>query len=148
MIILNVINNLIVEILVSLILTVVKLFVNPRSKQSKHQTESGNIFLEHNYGHWERTILWLEDIVDSKFSYLSSQVKFITIVIGMVYGTVAGVVLSFANNALFPELDPIGVLLLSIVIGAVFGVVGGKSLTERPPIFDLRKDEFRGDFFD
>jgi ABC-type Fe3+-siderophore transport system permease subunit len=146
----KIINDLVVDILVGLILTVIKAIarIEDISSSPPERNPSRNIFLEHKYSHWEQAILWLEDITESKFSYMESQIRFITTLIGTFYGCMVGLILTIVDKLVYPELSPFGILGISIVAGVVFGYLGGKSLVDRPDIFDVSSDEFKGENFD
>lgn len=149
MLIFNVINNLVVDIIVGLILAVIKAIARIEDVAlGESKPPSKNIFLDHNYSHWEQAILWLEDITESKFSYMESQVRFLTGLIGIFYGCLVGVIL-FVFDIFFGFIvHPFSILMISLLFGIILGYLGGKSLVDRPQIFDRRPDEFKGENFD
>lgn len=145
----QIVNELIIDILVGVILACLKAIANIDQKVSNDSiTPRENIYSHYGYNHWERTILWLEDITEANFSYLPEQVRFISFLIGAFYGTTLGIILFVADRIFGFEISAIELLLVSLVLGAGLGLAGAKSLTSRPSIFDIKNDEFKGDFFD
>lgn len=149
MLLFNVINNLIVDIIVGLILALLKAIARIEDVAlGENKPPSKNIFLDHNYSYWEQTILWLEDITESKFSYLSSQVRFITGLIGISYGCVIAIILLLFDMFFGFIIHPFSIFLISLISGIILGYLGGKSLIDRPEIFDRSPNEFKGEHFD
>ena len=148
--ILKVINNLIVDICVGVIVAAIKAMarIEYGVRQRLTSVQPRNVFPAYDYGHWERTVHWLEDILGHKFSYFESQVRFVTLLIGLFYGLSAGLLLVISNTLLSLGASPIGIVLVSIAVGVIFGIVGGRSLTSRPSIFDTDREKFRGNNFD
>lgn len=142
-------NGLVIDILVGIILACIKAVARIQDIKTQSGPHSqSNVFLEHKYDHWERTILWLEDISESKFSYLENQVQFLTTLIGIFYGIVICVLLLILNSATSLNLSNLQIAATCIVTGTAFGIAGGKSLTSRPQIFDIDSNKFKGDYFD
>ncbi len=149
MILFKVVNDLVVDIIVGLILAIIKAFARIEDitlGDTKHPSK--NVFLEHKYDHWEQSILWLEDITESKFSYMESQVRFLTGLIGIFYGCVVGLFLFVADIFLGFIVHPFNIITLSFLFGTILGYLGGKSLVDRPQIFDRKPEEFKGENFD
>jgi hypothetical protein len=145
----QVLNQLVVDVLVGIILACLKAIANIEEKSNPNSgNPARNIYSQHNYNHWERTILWLEDITEANFSYLPDQVRFISLLIGVFYGVSTGLIITLGN--LFLRFDVSGeeIILISLVLGGALGIAGSRSLTSRPSIFDISNDEFKGDFFD
>lgn len=145
----QVFNQLIVDILVGIILACLKAIINIEEKADRNSANlRRNIHSQHSYNYWERTILWLEDITEANFSYLPDQVRFISLLIGLFYGTSIGFIIVLGNLFLGFDASAEEIIVISLVLGAALGLAGSKSLTNRPSIFDKTNDEFKGDFFD
>lgn len=149
MLLFKVVNDLVVDIIVGLILAIIKAIARIEDVtlgDTKHPSK--NVFLEHKYDHWEQSILWLEDITESKFSYMESQVRFLTGLIGIFYGCVVGIFLFVADMFFGFIVHPFNIVMLSLLFGTILGYLGGKSLVDRPQIFDRKPEEFKGENFD